>query len=88
MSQNEHFLQLLAEQIKEFDSLQEAIDSASEDEDVQFFLSYVATNEPELLDQYKLWDFLVNKDSWQERFHLSSNVSTDGSLQVGIGFSD
>ena len=47
MSQHEHFLHLLVEQIKEFDSLQEAIDSASEDEDVQFFLSYVATNEPE-----------------------------------------
>ena len=82
MNQNEHFIQLLAEQIKDFDSRKEAIEAAAEDTDIQFLLSYVASNQPELLDRFSLWDLLKNKESWKEQVQPGASLSEDGSLRV------
>ena len=88
MNQNEHFIQLLAEQIKDFDSRKEAIEAAAEDTDIQFLLSYVASNQPELLDRFSLWDLLKNKESWKEQVQPGVSLSEDGSLKVTTSFSD
>lgn len=88
MNQNEHFIQLLAEQIKDFDSRKEAIEAAAEDTDIQFLLSYVASNQPELLDRFSLWDLLKNKESWKEQVQPGASRSEDGSLRVTTSFSD
>ena len=84
MDQTEHFLQMLAEQIKDFDTREEARKAASEETDIQFLLSYAATNEPELLDRFELWDLLAGKEAWKDRFKVTKSLSQDGSLRMTL----
>jgi len=75
---------MLASQISEFDSREQAIEAAMQDDDVQTLLAYVAKIEPDLLDKHNLWDLLVDRDAFNRRISIS-RTDADGSIRISCG---
>ena len=84
MGQTEHFLQQLADQVKDVDSREEARKSAAADSNIQFLWSYAASFEPESLNHFELWDLLANEEAWKDESKIKANLLSNGSLKINI----